>query len=440
MHGAGDEVVGLPAVVAVVRLVDAAHEEGGAREQDHGEGELADDEGVAEALMAATSGGAAPSALESLVQIEPEGEQGGANAEDDGREQAGAECPAEHAPVEGEHEAFVRPDEGRRAHVVPQPVVGPGGEVNGNDAAGQGQQQGLEEQGAQQPGARGAEGGAHGELASSGDRAGEQEVRQVGAGDEQHEAGETDEHAENARAVVGCHGDVEGKGAPGGSGVDGGIVGSETATEVGDEAVGLRAGEGAGATPDEADPGGATVGRFLFGETEWPEEVERTQVAPVVQGGGQHADDLVGFAVDANGAADDVAVAPEAILPESVTDDEDAVVAQDGFVGTEAAAELRFGAEGGKKIGGDAKAAGRVGGFAGFGEVHVRIGVGGNFAVAVHLGLQIEVVGRRDTAPGVLGNGAIDTVESIAVGIGRRAQQHLVGYAERRRVGTDAES
>ena len=43
-HGAGDEVVGLPAVSAVVQLVESAHEEGGAREQDHGEGELADDE------------------------------------------------------------------------------------------------------------------------------------------------------------------------------------------------------------------------------------------------------------------------------------------------------------------------------------------------------------------------------------------------------------
>src|SRR6058998_9149 len=66
LQGARDEVVGLPTVAAVVRLVDPAHEEGGAREQDQGEGELADDEGLAEALMAATSGRAAPSALERL--------------------------------------------------------------------------------------------------------------------------------------------------------------------------------------------------------------------------------------------------------------------------------------------------------------------------------------------------------------------------------------
>src|SRR2546422_1054615 len=82
----------------------------------------------------------------------------------------------------------------------------------------------------------------------------------------------------------------------------------------------VRERDGAGATPDEAEPGGATVRCFLLGEAEWPEEVERPQMAPVVDGGGQHADDLVGFTVDADGAADDVGVTPEAILPVPVTD------------------------------------------------------------------------------------------------------------------------
>ncbi|PYQ00927.1 MAG: hypothetical protein DMF82_20700, partial [Acidobacteria bacterium] len=67
------------------------------REQDHGEGELADDQDVAEALMATISGGTAPSALEGLVQIEPEGEERGRHAEDDGREQTSGECPAEQS-------------------------------------------------------------------------------------------------------------------------------------------------------------------------------------------------------------------------------------------------------------------------------------------------------------------------------------------------------
>jgi hypothetical protein len=81
-------------------------------------------------------------------------------------------------------------------------------------------------------------------------------------------------------------------------------------TEVRNEAVGLRAGEAAGAASDEPEPGRAAVCHFLFGETEWAEEVERAQMAPVVEGGGPHADDHVGPAVDANGAANDVGVTP----------------------------------------------------------------------------------------------------------------------------------
>ena len=127
-----------------------------------------------------------------------------------------------------------------------------------------------------------------------------------------------------------------------------------------------------GATPDEADPGGVAVARLLFREAERPEDVDRVQVAPVAEVGGQHADDLVGLAVDANRAADDLAVTAEAILPIAVADDEDAVVAQDLFVGTEAAAELRLGAEGGEEIGGDAEAVRHLGGLAGLGEAHVR--------------------------------------------------------------------
>src|SRR5207245_8726146 len=193
-------------------------------------------------------------------------------------------------------------------------------------------------------------------------------------------------------------------------------VTSETTTEAGDERFGLRAAEGGGATPDEAEPGGVAVADFPFVEAEGPEHVDPAQMAPVAEAGGQHADDLVGLAVDADRATDDVGVTPEPILPVAVTDDEDSVVAEDLLVGTEAAAELRSGAERGKEIGGDAEAVGHLGRFVGLGQAHVRTRVGGNLAVAAHLGLQIEVVGRRETAAGVFATGAIDAVQSIAVG------------------------
>ncbi len=163
-------------------------------------------------------------------------------------------------------------------------------------------------------------------------------------------------------------------------------------------------------------------------------------MTPVGQAGGQHADDIVGFAVDANRAADDVGVTPEAVLPEAVTDHEDAVVAQHGFVGTEAAAELRLDAQDGKEVAGDAEPEGPLGRFAGCGKAHLRKAVAGHLPVAAHLGLQIEVVGRRDPAARVLGSAPIDAVHMIAVAVRQRAKEHLVEYAERRRVGADAES
>jgi hypothetical protein len=123
-----------------------------------------------------------------------------------------------------------------------------------------------------------------------------------------------------------------------------------------------------------------------------------------------------------------------------VRDDEDAVVAQRVFVGTEAAAELRPGAQGGKEIGGDAEGVRHLGRLARLGEAHVRGGIAGDLAVAARLRLEVEVVGRRDAAATILARRAIDALQSIAVGIGRRAQLVAVEDAEHRGVGPDAES
>ena len=132
-------------------------------------------------------------------------------------------------------------------------------------------------------------------------------------------------------------------------------------------------------------------------------------------------------------------VTPEASLPVAVRDDEDTVVAEGLFVGPEAAAQLGRGAEGGEEVGGDAESHGRLRRLAGLGEAHVRAGVGGNFPVALRLGLEVEVVGRGDAAAAVLARGAIDAVQEVAVGVGRRAQPVLIEDAEHRGVGADAE-
>ena len=77
-------------------------------------------------------------------------------------------------------------------------------------------------------------------------------------------------------------------------------------------------------------------------EPEWAEEVVRAKVPPVVDRVRQDADDFVRFAIHANGAADDVRGAAEAVLPEALTDDHDAVVARHVFTRQEIATELRL--------------------------------------------------------------------------------------------------
>ncbi len=134
-------------MTAVVDLVESAREQGSARQQHHGQGELAHDEEVAEASMAAITGGAAPSALERADQVEPVDEVRGGDAESKGREEAGTEHPAENAPVETEIDADPVPP-GLRAHDR-EPVEGPQGDEKGAGAPGEREEKGLDDERAQ---------------------------------------------------------------------------------------------------------------------------------------------------------------------------------------------------------------------------------------------------------------------------------------------------
>ena len=73
--GPGDDVLGAPAFAAVIQLIEPADKERGAREQNHREGKLPDDERLTEAAMAAAASHAARGALQRLVDIEPQGEK-----------------------------------------------------------------------------------------------------------------------------------------------------------------------------------------------------------------------------------------------------------------------------------------------------------------------------------------------------------------------------
>jgi len=82
-EGAGDQVVGSPAGAAIVQIIEAADENAGAREQDHRDGKLADDEEMAETLVSPAAR-RAPTALQRLVQVEAQGEQRRGDTESQG--------------------------------------------------------------------------------------------------------------------------------------------------------------------------------------------------------------------------------------------------------------------------------------------------------------------------------------------------------------------
>src|SRR5258708_32763095 len=83
----GKKAIGLPAAASVIQLIETTNVECGAREQNHGEGKLADDESVAKALMTAASSHAARAALERVVNVESHREERRRKAESDSRDE-----------------------------------------------------------------------------------------------------------------------------------------------------------------------------------------------------------------------------------------------------------------------------------------------------------------------------------------------------------------
>src|SRR5450755_3338020 len=105
-NGSSKEVLGLPAVASVTQLIETTNVERSTREQNHGEGKLTDDESVAKALMTAASSHAARAALERVVYVESHREERWGKTEGDSGDERSSEGPAEHAPVEREHDIF----------------------------------------------------------------------------------------------------------------------------------------------------------------------------------------------------------------------------------------------------------------------------------------------------------------------------------------------
>ena len=182
------DVGAIEAEVLVLEVVEGAEEETCSGEEHEGEYDLCGDEDVGEQTAGASAGAGRGAGVG--------GESGsGADAGDaqrrgDAEEQRGqdgeAEGEGEDVQVGGGGEGGVAADRSR-GDEADEETGSPEGEEQAECAADEGEQQGLGEDLADDAGAAGAEGEAGGELALAGGGFGEEEVGEVGAGDEKDE-------------------------------------------------------------------------------------------------------------------------------------------------------------------------------------------------------------------------------------------------------------
>jgi len=235
--------------------------------------------------------------------------------EQDGGER-GAEAEEEGAPIERGRGEGGELGRGERDEEVEAPER----DEHPGHAAEQAERAGFEQRIPQEMAAVGAEGDAHRGLVAAADGAGEQEVGEVGAGGEEHEADGGDEHeVERADLAGEVFGDRRRESAEAGVGV--GILLLESGGDGREIGVGLREGDaGAEAAGDEEVVATAVAQGSLVVEAAegHPQGVVQTGDG---EAGGQHAEHGVRRAPQLDDAADDRGVGGEAALPESVAED-----------------------------------------------------------------------------------------------------------------------
>jgi GNAT superfamily N-acetyltransferase len=176
-------VLGLESEIDVEDFEEAAQQQAGADEQHAGESDFGDDEDGAEALMLAALAGAGAGVLERLLQVAGGHAEAGDEAEEDGGEDGDEDGPAESGAVDVQRAEQRQGDGSLMASQArewrrDQP----------QDGSRAGEDEAFGEQLAHDAGAAGAESGAHGELLGAGGGAGEKQVGEVDAGDEQDAA------------------------------------------------------------------------------------------------------------------------------------------------------------------------------------------------------------------------------------------------------------
>ena len=316
--------LGIEARCDIQQTREAAQEQAGADRQDHRETEFGDHQQAPQAIAAA--GRAAAAVFQAGVQIQTGKAQCGRQSEEYCREDGEPEGEGQRASIHGD---LVQAGHALRSEHV-NPPDAPHGKEYAERTSRKPQYQAFGEQLPDDAGPSGAERGSHRHLLTPRQGSSQEKVRDIGAGDSEHEGNSADQNQQRppgiAHYLLAQRYDAEGEAAVGR--VDVRVI---TAQARGDRVHGslrLRDGNAALQLADHVvvlTPavlrGGGRQGKGqqdvgIFGAPECGQHLAGQRKTAR-----QHTDDGVVPAIEGEGPADDAGIAAEAPRPGAVTQD-----------------------------------------------------------------------------------------------------------------------
>ena len=444
VKGHGHDIAGIDAQIHLHEAEKRSHQQAGAGQQHQGEGGFGYHQTIAQAAAAGLRRRGHATFLQRVVQIGFRGGQSGRKTKDDARHHGDAQAVEQNPPVE--------PDDAGVGHaeaVVPrhlqgkQAVTGPG-QCQAQGSSDRRQHHALREQLRDQTPPVGADGDPHGHLASSSGGPGQQQIGDIGAGDEQdekHRSGHDEERGGHLAvvgrvqrlnldtpALVGI-GILRRQG--GGQRVHAGLrlLHADARLETG---LGLQIARGTA-------PGFAA---FRRSERQGHKNIHLL-IPRKAKSGGHHAHDGVAFFVEIDGPTEDPRVARVAGEPQAVANNRHLVVARLRLLCREKPAHQRLNAEQGQHSGRRLNPVDALGMVPlGDGEVRPTVVAGllKDFRVpsdVVHVG---GGYAGLDISLAALVAPLSQADELVGVRIGERPQHDGIHQAEDGGVGTDAQT
>ena len=201
-HLHGENIVRIEAGTHLVEGDEGANEKRRADEQDQGQRDFADDQQRAGLPLAESSARAVAALFQRRVQIGVRRGERREQAEENAGEQRDGEGEAEHAPIQADGRAVLA-DAGQACGTDGEQCSHAyKAESHAENAAGQGEQHTFSEQLAHDARAAGSQCGAYGELTFAAGGAHQQQIGDIGAGDQQHQCYRAQHHQQRIARVA----------------------------------------------------------------------------------------------------------------------------------------------------------------------------------------------------------------------------------------------